>query len=205
VIVYCQAKAEDETFCHDWAESHDCVLIGPHSFGVQRPIGRLNASLHPTSARTGKVALIAQSRAIMSAVMDWADDSRTAFSAAVDMGDCPTVGVAALLDFFAFDRHTDSIVVYLDKIGNAREFMSALRAAASVKPVVVLRANQGQASDKDVSPDTVFEAALRRAGALRAHYFVQLFSTIKALSHLSRPRGRRLALFANGNGPIHLA
>ncbi len=198
--------AESRDAARHWAERHQCLLLGPHSFGLQRPWVGLNASQHPTLAQAGRVALITQSSAIMAAVMDWADDTRTAFSAIVSLGDTPTVSVADLLDYFAFDSQTDSIALYLEDPGPARQFMSALRGAARVKPVVVLRAGRSTPppAGSEVPPDAVFDAALRRAGALRVRFFVQLFSTLKALGQRSRPRGARLAVLTNGHGPVQL-
>ena len=94
-----------------------------------------------------------------------------------------------------------SIVLYLEDVGPAREFMSTLRAAASVKPVIVLKAGR---ADTD-SADAIFDAALRRAGAVRVRYFVQLFSAVKVLGYTRRPKGRRVALISNGSGPPQLA
>ncbi|MGE4338016.1 MAG: acetate--CoA ligase family protein, partial [Pigmentiphaga sp.] len=204
VIVHALAPAALDL--REWARQHDCWLLGPHSFGLQRPPGGLNASRHPTLAARGRVAIIVQSAALTAAVMDWADDTRMAFSAVVSLGDSATVGVDDLLDFFAFDPHTDSIALYLDDPGPARPFMSALRGAARVKPVVVLKAGRRLPAlpGAEAAPDPVFDAALRRAGALRVRFFLQLFSTLKALGQGQRPRGSRLALLANGQGPVDL-
>lgn len=206
--------------CRAWAESHDCALMGPHAFGLQRPQAGLNASLHPVLARPGRVAVVAQSHSIMAAMMDWADDTQTGFSAVVAPGSEAVLDAAAILDFLASDPYTDSIALYLENIRDAREFMSALRAAASVKPVVVLKPGRndqaerlfppvtgttGERSPTALPADMVCDAALRRAGALRVHYFMQLFSTVKALGYGSRPRGRRIAIIANGSGPARLA
>ena len=208
MLLYTLARDEAEaTYCQQWARRHDCALVGPHTFGLQRPHLGVNASLHATLARPGRVALVSQSRSIMAAVMDWADDTRTAFSAAISGGDANTVSLPSVLEFLASDPYTESIALYLDVVDNSREFMSALRAAASAKPVVVLKTGRTArpATPTDLPPDTVFDAALRRAGALRVHFFVQLFSAIKALSQFNRPRGHRLALLANGHGPAKLA
>ena len=147
------------------------------------------------------MALLAQSRSIMAAVMDWAEDVHIGFSVAVSLGDEAVVGLSKVLDYLASDPRTDSIVLYLEDVGPAREFMSVLRAAASVKPVIVLKAGQHGAD----SSDAVFDAALRRAGAVRVRYFVQLFSAVKVLGYTRRPKGRRVALISNGNGPPQLA
>ncbi len=187
--------------CEEWARAHHCQLLGPRAFGAQRPHAGLNLSQHPTLARAGRVALVAQSRSIMAAVMDWAEDVHIGFSLAVSLGDEAVLGMSEVLDYLASDPRTDSIVLYLEDMGPARDFMSALRAAASVKPVIVLKAGRGE----EGPADAVFDAALRRAGAVRVRYFVQLFSAVKVLGYARRPRGRRVALLSNGSGPPQLA
>ena len=121
--------------------------------------------------------------------------------------------VAQVLDFLATDAQTHSIVVYLEGISNARRFMSALRAAANAKPVVVLKAGRKTAGNKAalthsgtiVGSDDVFDAALRRAGAVRVRSFVELFSASKCLASRYRPVGKRLSIITNGGGPGVLA
>ncbi|VCU68521.1 Acetyltransferase Pat [Pigmentiphaga humi] len=220
---------EDDDFCRGWAAAHDCLLLGPHSFGLQRPHVGLNASVHPLLARPGRVALVSQSRSIMAVVMDWADDNRTGFSTVVSLGAEAALDVPRVLDFLVADPRTDSIALYLEDVRNAREFMSAIRAAASVKPVVVLKTGHdgrgrtsvrplapadppaedglppGASGPPPLPPDMVFDAALRRAGAVRVRYFVQLFSAVKALGFAKHPSGRRIAVLANGSGPAQLA
>lgn len=185
--------------CQAWAQENRCKLLGPRAFGIQRPHASLNFSQHPALARPGRVALVAQSRSIIAAVMDWAEDVHFGFSTAIALGDEAIVGLGPVLDYLATDPRTDSIALYLEDVGPARPFISALRAAASAKPVVVLKAGRG---DDD---DAVFDAVLRRAGAVRVRYFVQLFSALKVLGYARRPRGRRVALFSNGSGPPQLA
>jgi len=185
--------------CQAWAQENHCQLLGPRAFGVQRPHAGYNFSQHPTLARSGRVALVAQSRSIIAAVMDWAEDVHIGFSTAIALGDEAIVKLGPVLDYLATDPRTDSIALYLEDVGPAREFISAMRAAASVKPVVVLKAGRGQGDD------AVFDAVLRRAGAVRVRYFVQLFSAVKVLGYARRPRGRRVALLSNGSGPPQLA
>ena len=188
--------------CRRWASLHRCLMLGPGSFGLQRPHLGLNLSQHPTLARTGRVAFVAQSRAIVSSVLDWADETHIGFSSVVALGSETVARIAGIIEYLATDSHTDSIAIYVDEIGFGREFMSALRAAASVKPVVVLKAGRSFGSNQE---DAAFDAALRRAGAVRVRYFVNLFSALKVLVHLRRPTGRRLAVLANGDGPPQLA
>jgi acetyltransferase len=188
--------------CAQWAREHDCVLLGPFAFGLQRPHLGLNLSHHPLLAHPGRAALVAQSRTIMAAVLDWADDVHVGFSAAIALGQDASLSLAQVLDYLGSDPRTDSIALYLEEIDNGREFMSALRAAASVKPVVVLKAGEARGTREE---DLAFDSALRRAGAVRVRYFIQLFSALKVFSYSRRPRGRRVVVFANGEGPAQLA
>lgn len=194
---------EDMVYCRSWARLNDCALLGPRSFGLQRPHMGLNFSHISQLAQPGKVALVAQSRSLVSAVLDWAADVRLGFSTVISLGDEAGVDVPQVLDYLANDHHTESIALYLEDTFTARALASSLRSAASVKPVVVLKA--GQLNQGAEAGEAVFNALLRRAGAVRVPYFVQLFSAIKVLRYAHRPRGRRIALFSNGDGAAQLA
>ena len=189
--------------CGQWARTNHCALLGPFSFGLQRPHLGLNLSQHPLLAHSGRAALVAQSRTIMASVMDWADDVHIGFSVAIALGQESVTRLPEVLDYLANDTRTDSIAIYIDdELESGREFMSAIRAAASVKPVVVLKAG---AVDESKQADLAFDAALRRAGAVRVRYFIQLFSALKVFNYSRRPRGRRVAVLSNGEAPARLA
>jgi acetyltransferase len=151
-------------------------------------------------------------------MLDWARHNGVGFSQVVSLGPNAAVDLAQVLDFLASDARTQSILVYLEGISNARRFMSALRSAAHAKPVVVLKAGRKLAGKHSagneaalthsraiVGSDEVFDAALRRAGAVRVRSFVELFSAAKCLASRYRPVGRRLAIVTNGGGPGVLA
>jgi acetyltransferase len=129
------------------------------------------------------------------------------------LGANTSVDLAQVLDFLANDANTQSILVYMEGITNARRFMSSLRAAASIKPVVVMKAGRMPAGSNAalthsaaiVGADDVFEAALRRAGVVRVRSFTQLFSAARCLASRYRPVGKRLAIVTNGGGPGVLA
>ena len=188
-------------------------LLGPNSLGFQRPLLQLNASAAGTLANKGSLALVSQSGALTSSMLDWAANNGVGFSSVVSLGPHTAVDIAHVLDFLANDAKTHSIVVYMEGISNARRFMSALRSAANAKPVVVLKAGRKTTGSKAaqthsgaiVGSDDVFDAALRRAGAVRVRSFVALFSAAKCLASRYRPVGRRLALITNGGGPGVLA
>ncbi|OYU00026.1 MAG: GNAT family N-acetyltransferase [Burkholderiales bacterium PBB1] len=188
-------------------------LLGPNSLGFQRPQSQLNASAAGPLAKAGSLALVSQSGALTASMLDWASQNGVGFSAVVSLGANTAVDIAQVLDFLASDAQTQSIIVYLEGIGSARHFMSALRAAASAKPVVVLKAGRRPAGNEaahthsgaTVGSDEVFDAALRRAGAVRVRSFVELFSAAKCLASRYRPVGKRLAIVTNGGGPGVLA
>jgi acetyltransferase len=196
------------------ADDAGLMLIGPHAFGLQRPHLGLNASLAPELAKAGEIALLSQSSSLAAAMLDWAADTNAGFSLAISCpADGPT-GIANLLDFCALDGRTNAVVVYLDDVGStasaARRFMSALRACASVKPVVVLKpSGRGQPTDGlSVSvqdAEAVFSTALARAGAVRVWFFIQLFSAVKVLTATHRPVGRRLTILSNSGAAARLA
>ncbi|RYF08695.1 MAG: GNAT family N-acetyltransferase, partial [Comamonadaceae bacterium] len=159
-------------------------LLGPNSLGLQRPHLGLNASAAGPLAREGSLALVCQSGALTSSILDWANNNAVGFSTVVSLGPHTDVDLSQVLDFLANDGRTQSIVVYMEGIVNARRFMSALRSAANAKPVVVLKAGRKPAGNEAaqthsgaiVGSDDVFDSALRRAGAVRVRSFVELFS-----------------------------
>ena len=195
------------------AKRHGLHLLGPNSLGFQRPHLQLNASACGPLAAPGPLGLISQSGALTSSILDWAAQNGVGFSAVISLGPNTAVDLPQALDFLASDANTQSILVYMEGIRSARRFMSALRAAAYAKPLVVMKAGRKPAGSRAalthsaaiVGSDDVFEAALRRAGAVRVRLFTQLFSAAKCLASRYRPVGKRLAIVTNGGGPGVLA
>jgi acetyltransferase len=198
---------------HKIAKRDNIYLLGPNCLGFQRPNLHLNASVAGSLASPGPLALVSQSGALTASILDWAKKNAVGFSTVVSLGPNTSVDMAQVLDFLASDAKTHSIVVYLEGITNARRFMSALRAAANAKPVVVLKAGRRAHGNRAalthsgtiVGSDDAFDAALRRAGAVRVRSFVALFSAAKCLASRFRPVGKRLAVVTNGGGPGVLA
>ncbi len=195
------------------ADREGVHLLGPNCLGFQRPQARLNASAAGPLARVGSLALVSQSGALTSSMLDWAAQNSVGFSAVVSLGANTSVDISQVLDYLANDTRTQSVIVYLEGICDARAFMSALRSAASAKPVIVLKAGRKAAGNQaahthsgaTVGSDEVFDAALRRAGAVRVRSFVELFSAAKCLASRYRAVGTRLAIVTNGGGPGVLA
>jgi len=183
-------------------------LLGPNCLGVMRPQIGLNASFALTAPLKGSIGFISHSGALCSAVLDWAKPAGVGFSAVVSLGASVDIDFAEVLDFLAQDYRTEAIVLYIEGIKNARRFMSALRAAARVKPVLVLKAGRHPEVMRTIhlhaghqpGDDKVFDAALRRSGVIRLYNISQLYAALSALFARLRPRGNRLAILTNGGG-----
>lgn len=188
-------------------------LLGPGSLGIVRTDLHLNATAGPVSPLPGRLALVSQSGALCAAILDWANMRHVGFSAVISTGNAVDVGFGEILDHLVRDPGTDSIMLYAEGIDDARRFMSALRAAARVKPVVVMKAGRHtQRADAAafhsgalVGADDVFDAAMRRAGVLRIRDFYDFFTATATLGSGARVHGRRVAIVSNAGGPGMLA
>ncbi|MDB5618088.1 bifunctional acetate--CoA ligase family protein/GNAT family N-acetyltransferase [Tardiphaga sp.] len=190
------------------ARRHGMRLIGPQSIGVMMPNARLNASFAAHMPRPGNLALISQSGAIAAGMVGWAAQRSVGFSGIVSIADQLDVDIADLLDYFALDSKTRAILLYVESIKDARKFMSAARAAARIKPVMVVKSGrllQGAAEAAThtgalAGSDAVYEAAFRRAGVLRVSDLRELFDCAETLGRITSPAGKRLAVLTNGDG-----
>jgi acetyltransferase len=190
------------------ARKHGLRLVGPNCLGVIIPGSCLNASFAAHMPKEGHLALISQSGAIAAGMVDWAAEKSIGFSGLVSIGEQLDVDIADLLDHFALDYKTTAILLYVESINDARKFMSAARAAARVKPVVVVKSGRMAAGAKAAAThtgalageDAVYDAAFRRAGMLRVYNLRELFDCAETLGRIAAPRGKRLAIVTNGGG-----
>lgn len=188
-------------------------LVGPGAFGIVRTDIGLNATFCAPAALPGRLALVSQSGAVCTAMLDFATQMQIGFSTVTSLGGGIDIGFGELLDALVLDPGTDGILLYVESVGATRPFLSALRTAARIKPVVVLKG--GLAAEDalahrhnrapPVSHDAVFDAALKRAGTVRVHNYTQLFAAARILAMGRIPAGNRLAIVANGRGPGLLA
>lgn len=191
------------------AHRYNIRLVGPNCLGVMRPDIGLNATFNNGNANVGNLAFVSQSGALCTAILDWAKSNHVGFSSVISMGSSVDVDFGEILDYLVSDIKTHSILLYIEGIRNARSFMSAIRAAAQFKPVILIKVGRHATSSKAamshtaslVGSDDAFDAAVRRAGVVRVQTVTQLFSVAKALSCGFHPRGNRLAIVTNGGGP----
>jgi len=192
------------------AKRHGIRLMGPNCLGIIRPELGLNITFGHNNARPGNLALVSQSGAICTAILDWAEMNDIGFSAVVSTGIAADLDFGDYLDFLVSDPQTRSILLYIEGIKDARRFMSSLRAAARIKPVIALKVGRHAAGAEAsmshtgalVGSDETFSAALSRSGVLRVESISQLFAAAKALSTSHyRQASERLVIITNGGGP----
>ncbi|MCO6442162.1 MAG: bifunctional acetate--CoA ligase family protein/GNAT family N-acetyltransferase [Nitrococcus mobilis] len=192
----------------DAARPHLMRLIGPNCLGILVPKVGLNASFAHLSPEFGRLAFVTQSGAIVTAVLDWAKSRGIGFSHLVSLGDMADVDFGDMLDYLANERDTHAILLYVEAITQARKFMSAARAAARMKPVIVVKAGRHAEGARAAAShtgalagaDIVYDAAFRRAGMLRVFRLGELFAAVETLAMSELPRGDRLAILTNGGG-----
>lgn len=188
-------------------------VIGPNCLGVMNPVTGLNATFAGAMGRPGNVAFLSQSGALCTAILDWSLRELVGFSGFVSTGSMLDVGWGDLIDYFGNDPQTQSILIYMESIGDARSFLSAAREVALSKPIIVLKAGRTEGAAKAAAShtgsltgsDDVVEAAFRRAGVLRVNNLAHLFYMAAVLARQPRPAGPRLAIVTNAGGPGVLA
>lgn len=188
-------------------------LVGPNCLGLMAPHAGLNATFATAMARPGRVAFLSQSGALCTAILDWSFRQQVGFSAFVSVGSMLDVGWGDLLRHFGEDPDTESIVLYMESVGDAAAFMEAARTVAAKKPVIAIKVGRTAAAARAAAShtgamtgsDDVLDAAFERAGVLRVDTIEELFDMAEVLAKQSLPQGPALAVVTNAGGPGALA
>ncbi|HSL32537.1 MAG TPA: CoA-binding protein, partial [Candidatus Limnocylindrales bacterium] len=191
------------------ARRHGIRVIGPNCLGIMNPVAAMNATFAAGIARPGRVGFVSQSGALLTAILDWADLEDVGFSSIVSLGSMLDVGWGDVIDYLGDDPNTDSIVIYMETIGDARAFLSSAREVALTKPIIVIKPGRTAQAAKAAAShtgsltgsDDVLDAAFRRAGVLRVDSISELFEVSEILAKQPRPAGRRLSIVTNAGGP----
>jgi acetyltransferase len=191
------------------AQPHLLRLLGANCVGLLIPAIGLNASFAHTDALPGNTAFVSQSGALVTGMLDWAKSRGIGFSKFISLGDSADIDFGDTLDYLAGDPDTHAILLYIEDIRHARKFMSAARAAARSKPVIVLKAGRAPEGAKAAAShtgalagaDEVYDAAIRRAGMLRVFSTKDLFDAVEILAHVRPVAGENLTIITNGGGP----
>lgn len=183
-------------------------LLGPSILGLIRPSKHLQASTYPGILKQGSLALITQSSGLSSALLDWADSRQIGFSTVLSLGiESLDIDYGEILDFLVSDAATKAILLHIHHIQDGRRFMSALRSAARLKPVVVLKSGRDEdhidglsTASSLLDSNDIFNSALSRAGVLQVQTISQMFTAARMLTANYRAAGNRLAIVSNGIG-----
>ena len=188
---------------------YDLRIIGPNCLGIIRPDVGLNATFLDKYPKSGKISFISQSGALGSAILDWATHENVGFNNFVSIGSMIDVDFGDLIDYFGTDPKTKSILMYIEGIADARQFMSAARHFAKTKPIIVVKSGKFSESAKAAAShtgslsgeDSVYDAAFKRAGIVRVDEIEDLFNAAEVLGTQPLPKGKRLAIITNAGGP----
>lgn len=210
IIIASGSNHEQKNTLKEIAKSAGVSLLGPNCLGLLVPHIGLNASFSHTVAEPGKLAFISQSAAVCSTILDWAQNKRIGFSYFISVGDCLDIDFDELLDFLGRDSKTRAILLYIDNIDDVRRFISAARAAAFSKPVLVIKTGRTRAGAEaayihtggNTSDDSVYDAMFQRAGMLRVNDLRELFAATQTLAlHPKLLQVEQLTILTNGGGP----
>lgn len=184
-------------------------ILGPNCLGVMAPGIKLNASFAAGMARLGRTALVSQSGALCTAILDWAHDQGLGFSHFISIGNAMDVSIPDLIDYLAVDPGTDAVILYVESIARARQFISAALAFTRTKPILAYKAGRFEESSKAAAShtgalagvDSVYQAAFERAGIVRIDNMLDVFDSVELLATGRRPAGERLVIITNAGGP----
>jgi acetyltransferase len=188
-------------------------LLGPNCLGLMSPVTGLNATFAKTMALAGSIGFASQSGALCTAILDWSLAQGFGFSYFISVGSMADIGWADVIHFLGDDVKTQSILLYMESVGDARAFLSAARAIATSKPIIVLKAGRTAAGARAAAShtgaltgsDAVLDTAFERCGVLRVDTVGALFSMAGVLAKQPRPAGKRLAIVTNTGGAGVLA
>ena len=204
-----EGKKLEAQILEEQAKFDDMRILGPNCLGVIVPGISLNASFAAATPKRGHIGFISQSGALCTSVLDWALEEGIGFSYFVSVGNMLDVKMGDLIDYFGSATETQSIILYIESIGESREFMSAARAFARTKPIVAYKAGRYAESAQAAAShtgamagvDAVYEAAFNRAGIVRISEVDDMFDCAELLARQQHPRGDRLAIVTNAGGP----
>jgi len=184
-------------------------IIGPNCLGIIIPALKLNLSFASSLPSKGNIAFISQSGALCTSVLDRAREEKIGFSYFISLGNAIDVDFGHLIDYLGTDESTKFIILYIESVSNARNFMSAARAFARTKPVIVYKAGRFPESaavaashtGAMASEDNIYDAAFQRTGIARVYDIGEIFDCAALIGRNKIPGGDRLAIVTNAGGP----
>jgi len=194
------------------AQKYKMRVIGPNCLGFINPLNGLNASFANGHALKGDIAFISQSGALCTAMLDWANKNKIGFSSFISIGSMVDISFHDLIDYFKNDEKTKSILIYMESLSKAEEFIESARKFSLQKPIIVMKSGKSKAGAKAAmshtgslaGDDEAYDSAFRKAGVIRINTIRDLYNSARILS-LKNVKGKKLAIITNAGGPGVLA
>jgi acetyltransferase len=213
IVLTAGIEGELETEMLQAAHSHGLRILGPNCIGLLMGDSGLNASFSHTAPIPGDLAIVSQSGALLTSVLDWANGRQIGFSVMASVGNMADIDFGDMLDYLAGDVSSKAILLYVEGIKNAPKFMSAARRAARSKPVIVIKTGRHETAAQAAAShtgalagsDKVYDAAFRRAGVLRVPDLDELFIAAETADRIGTLQGEQLTILTNGGGAGVLA
>jgi len=204
-----EGKVLEDRILEEMGKFNGMRIIGPNCLGIIIPSLNLNISFAKGMPRPGQVAFISQSGALCASVLDWALEEKIGFSYFVSIGNALDVSFGDLIDYFGEDEKSKSIILYMESIKNARQFMTPARAFARTKPIVVYKAGRFPESAEVAAShtgamaaeDAIYDAAFQRIGISRVMEIGDIFDCAELIGRKKIPQGPSLAIVTNAGGP----
>lgn len=196
-------------------EKYGARILGPNTImGVLNTANGLNTTFEKNvMPKKGNIALVSQSGGVGACLLDWACFYNVGLSKIAFVGDKVDVDDVDLLHYFREDDKTKVICLYMEGVKNGQEFVEEAGKTTKRKPVLVLKGGATQESAQRAKShtasitgsDEIFDAALKKAGIIRAENIEDLMNMAIALSKQPPMRGDNVAIVSNVGGPAILA
>ncbi len=192
-----------------YCRKHNVRMLGPNCLGLINTENHMNASFAVQMPKPGSIAVISQSGALCTGILDWAEGRGVGLAKLLSIGNKADLCETDLLQCLADDPQTRVIAAYLESIASGPEFIRVAESVSAHKPVVILKAGTTAAGGKAASShtgslagaDIAYGAAFKRAGVVRAEDFESLFDYAMAFATQPLPKGRRVCVITNAGGP----
>ncbi|MBF0456231.1 MAG: acetate--CoA ligase family protein [Magnetococcales bacterium] len=188
-------------------------LLGPNCLGVINASHKMNAAFATTLPESGGISLISQSAALCASLLDWMAARHLGLAKMVSVGNKADINETDCLRYLGRDPETKLVVCYLENISDGESFIRVAEEVATQKPVIIQKAGNstmgaksvylhtGQVSGKSIA----YGAAFRRSGVIHAENYDSLLDYTNAFSQQPLPKGDRVAIITNADGPAIMA
>jgi len=187
-------------------------LIGPNCMGLYYPREGISFG-YDFPKESGTVGVASQSGGGATYLVHLASLRGIRFSKVISYGNALDLNECDLLDYFSRDPETEIILMYIEGAKDGRKFLDALRQAASIKPVIVMKGGRGDAGTRAAVSHTAALASstkmwatlIDQAGAVSAQDFEEMADLAVSFCFLPPIKGNRVGIVGVGGGPSVLA